>query len=193
MRRTVPLVALLAIIGCKKKETDAPPATAPTGSAAMAAPAPEPTAPAPTPAAPPPTPVKLTADELKPTCAKIITAELAAKTHGATEVKDETPRPGALAICSLHKGADQVGSVTLACNPDLDTSLIERERAAMTKAKDMTPPIGRGGYRLSNMFTFNDDETPCRIQVTFVELPADDVWPDALRAIVAAVNPGTLK
>lgn len=193
MRHTALLVALVAITGCKKQETEAPPpgANPPTPTA----PAPAPTAPTPppTPAAPPPTPVKLTAEELNPTCAKIITAELAAKTHGATDVKDETPRPGKLAICSLLKGAEVVGSVTLACNPDLDTSLIERERAAMTKAKDMTPSIGRGGYRLSSMFTFNDDETPCRIQVAFVEMPADDVWPDKLRAIMAAVNPAALK
>ena len=191
MRHIAPLIALFAVAGCKKQEADAPPpgANPPTGSAA-AAQAPTPT---PAPPAPPPTPVKLTAEELNPTCAKVITKELAAKTHGATEVKDETPKPGKLAICSLLKGGEVVGSVTLACNPDLDTTLIERERAAMTKAKDMTPSIGRGGYRLSSMFTLNDDETPCRIQVAFVEMPADDVWPDALRAIVAAVNPANLK
>ncbi len=192
MRHTAPFIALLVVAGCKKTE-EAPPATAnpsPTAAAPVEAPPPTPT---PTPAPPPPTPVKMTAEELKPTCAKIVTAELAAKMMGGNAVKDETPRPGALAICSIMKDAEQVGSVTIACNPDLDTTLIERERAAMTKAKDMTPMIGRGGYRLSNMFTFNDDETPCRIQAAFVNLPADDVWPDALRALAAAIHPGSLK
>jgi hypothetical protein len=192
MHKLVLVVALLGFVACKKKETEAPPPTATAPAPTTPTPSPTP-APAPAPATPPPTPVKLTADELKPTCAKIFTPELAAKTHGATEVKDAGAKSGALAICELRKGNEQVGSATIACNPDLDPTAIERERAAMTKAKDLTPSIGRGGYRLSSTFTFIDDETPCRIMVNWMTTPADDVWPDALRAIVAAVNPNTLK
>lgn len=150
-------------------------------------------APAAAPATPPPTPVNMTAEELNPTCAKIFSAELVAKTHGATEVKDNTPKPGRMAICEFRKGEDVLGTAMLACNPGLDVTLIEQERAAMTKAKDLTPMVGRGGYRLSNSFVFNDDETPCRLMVSWMTLPADDVWPDSLRAMVAAINPATLK
>ena len=132
----------------------------------------------------------MTAEELKPACAKLFTAELAAKTHGATEVNEQ----GSKAItCQFKKGADVVGGVTVACNPDLDPSLIERERAAMTKAKDLPAGIGRGGYRIANSFIVIDDETPCRLMISFMEPPADDALPDVLRSITAAVNPGTLK
>lgn len=187
MRNIAPLVLLLVVVGCSK-DKEAPPPSAKSPAAAAPAPAPRPTPPA-----PPPTPVNLTAEELKPTCAKIFTAKLAAKTHGATEVKQEGPTGGALAVCQMMKGAELVGSVTIACNPNLDTTAIERERGAMTKAKDLTPMVGRGGYRLSSNFIFNDDETPCRLTVNWMTTPADEVWPDALRAIAAAVNPTTLK
>lgn len=192
MHKTVLLAALLALVACKKKENDAPaPSAKETGSAAAAPATPTP-APAPAPT-PPPAPVALTAEELKPTCAKIVTAELAAKTHGATEVKQEGGEGGRLAVCTLLKDGESVGSITVACKPDLDPTAIQRERAAMTKATDIPPSIGRGGYRISSIFFFNDDETPCRLQVAFMTVPADDVLPDALRAITAAVNPGTLK
>jgi hypothetical protein len=192
-RSPVFAVVVLVFVACKKNETEAPPATTETPAAGSSAPAAAPTpSPAP-PLPPPPTPVKLTAEELKPTCAKIITPELAAKTHGATEVKEEGNKGGGMTICQMFKGPELLGSATIACAPDLDPTAIERERGAMTKAKDLTPSIGRGGYRLSSNFTFIDDETPCRVVVNWMTMPADDVWPDALRAIVAAINPGTLK
>jgi hypothetical protein len=187
MHYLAPFVALLCFVACNKKESEAPP---PPPTPTPTAPAPTPT---PAPTTPPPAPVKLTADELKPTCAKIFTPELAAKTHEATEVTETGSKGGAMTICELRKGTEQVGSATIACNPDLDPTAIERERAAMTKAKDLSPSIGRGGYRLSSNFIFIDDETPCRLMVNWMTTPADDVWPDKLRAIVAAVNPGTLK
>jgi hypothetical protein len=190
MRQVVVFAALLVVVACKKKDADAPPPTAqevaPTEATA------EPTPP-PAPPAPPPAPVNLTADELKPTCAKIFTAELAAKTHGATEVKEEGNKGGGMTICQMFKDGELLGSATIACTPDLDPTAIERERGAMTKAKDLSPSIGRGGYRISSNFIFIDDETPCRLMVNWMTTPADDVWPDALRAIVAAVNPDTLK
>lgn len=191
MRHTPLLIALLVVAACKKKEGEAPPpSAAPT---APGTPAAAPTPPTPTPAPPPPTPVQLTEEQLRPTCAKIVTAELAAKTHGATKVEDKSvaslPRG---AICALFKGDEQVGMITIACDPNLDPTAIERERAAMTKAKDLSPPVGRGGYRISSMVIFNDDETPCRLHIGFGEI-AEDKWPDALRAIAAAVNPDTLK
>ncbi len=194
MHRIVPLLALVSIVACKKDDAPAPAAKeAPSGSSAAAAPAPTPT-PTPPPAAPAPTPVKMTAEELKPTCPKIVTTELAAKTHGATDVKPQgsgADKP--LAICELSKGGELVGSITIACNPDLDPTAIERERGAMTKAKDLPGPVGRGGYRLSSVVFFIDDETPCRIQAAWVTPPEDAAWTEALRAIAAAVNPSTLK
>lgn len=137
----------------------------------------------------------MTEDELRPTCAKIVTAALAAKTHGATEVKDAMPGGGMPrgAVCSLLKGTEQVGSITIACKPDLDVSAIERERAAMTKAVDLPTPVGRGGYRLSSIVFYNDDETPCRLQVAFNTLPEDGALTDALRAIMAAVTPTSVR
>ena len=190
MRHIAMVAALCSLVACKKDDAEAP------TPAAEAPPGEEATAPTPPPEAeptPPPTPVDLTADELNPTCAKIFTAELAAKTHGATEVKqDETNAPG-MAICQMLKDGESLGSATIACRADLDPTAIERERAAMTKAVDLSPSIGRGGYRLSSNFIFIDDETPCRLMVNWMTTPPDDAWPDALRAIVAAVNPGTLK
>jgi hypothetical protein len=194
MHHVALLVAMLLVFACKK-EKEAPPTTETPKPVTPAAPAPAPApalAPA-APAAPAPAPVKLGADELKPTCAKIFTAGLAAKTHGATEVKSAMDKPGPMTVCQLIKDGAVVGSATIACNPDLDPTAIERERAAMTKDIDLTPSIGRGGYRISSNFTFIDDETPCRIIVNWMTTPADDVWPDALRAITAAVNPSTLK
>lgn len=201
MYKLLPLVALVIAVACKKQEGDAPaPASskdpgsaAPAGSGSPAATPPAPT-PAP-PATPPPTPVKMTAEELKPTCAKMFTAEVVAKTHGADKVEQQgAAGDKPLAICQFSKGAEVVGSVTVACNPDLDVTLIERERGAMTKAKDMPAGIGRGGYRLSNAFFFNDDETPCRINANWVSPPEDEAaLAAALRAITAAITPATLK
>ena len=191
--RPIALSALLCLaVACKKDDAEAPPpaAEAPAATEEATAPTPPPEEPTPAPA---PEPVDLTAEQLNPTCAKIFTAELAAKTHGATEVKqDETNAPG-MAICQMLKDGESLGSATIACTPDLDPTAIERERAAMTRAQDLSPPIGRGGYRLSSNFIFIDDETPCRLMVNWMTPPADDAWPDALRAIVAAVNPDTLK
>lgn len=194
MHKIVLLAALLALVACKKKENDAPAPSAKESGSAAVAPATPPATPTPAPAPPPPpAPVALTAEELKPTCAKIVTAELAAKTHGATEVKQEGTEGGALALCQLLKNGESVGSITIACKPDLDATSIARERAAMTKATDIPPSIGRGGYRISSIFFLIDDETPCRLQIAFTSPPADDVLPDTLRAVTAAVNPGTLK
>lgn len=185
VRSMVSFAATLTLVACGKGDKQATP-TSGTGSAPSAV-----TPPAePTPAPPAPAPVKMTAEELHPTCAKIFTPELIAKTHGATEVTEQGSK---VITCELKKGADVVGSVTVACMPDLDASLIERERGAMTKAKDLPPGIGRGGYRISNSFVVIDDETPCRLMINFMEPPADDALPDVLRAITAAVNPGTLK
>lgn len=205
----LPLVALVSVVvvvaACKKDgDNAAPAATGKEAGSAAAAPMADTTTPtgpsatppaAATPPAPPPAPVKMTAEELKPTCEKIFTADIVAKTHGATKVESQVHKADKpLAICQFSKGDEVVGSVTIACNPDLDTTLIERERAAMTKAKDMPAGIGRGGYRLSNAFFFNDDETPCRINANWVNPPTDDAaMGDALRAITAAVNPATLK
>jgi hypothetical protein len=200
MHKIVSLVALAALVSCNKKKDDAPAAAKPTGSEEPAAgsSAPAAAAPTPTPAAPAPpapTPVKLTAEELKPTCPKIVTAELAAKTHGATEVvpQGSTTSGKPLAICQLNKGTELVGSITIACNPDLDPTAIERERAAMTKAKDLPGTVGRGGYRLSSVVFMIDDETPCRIQAAWTTPPEDAAWTEALRAITAAITPATLK
>ncbi len=192
MRHITHLAVLLAVFGCKKKESDAPqPGASPAATTPAAAPMP---ARPPTPAEPPPTPVAMTAEELRPTCAKIVTAELAAKTHGATEVKDEAlaglPRG---AMCSLLQGTEQVGSIMIACKPDLDVSAIERERAAMTKAVDLPTPVGRGGYRISSIVFYNDDETPCRLQVAFNSVPSDAALTTALRAIMAAVTPTSVR
>ena len=198
MYRSLPLVALVVLVACKKD------ADAPASATGSAAPAPgasaegNPPAPSPTPAppvTPPPAPVKMTADELRPKCDKIFTADVIAKSHGADKVEAQGPQADKpLAICQFSKGADVVGSVTVACNPDLDVTTIEKERAAMTKAKDMPAGIGRGGYRLSNAFFFNDDETPCRINANFVNPPADEAaMADALRAITAAITPASLK
>lgn len=186
------LVVAVALVGCKTsgdapaKETGA---AATTGSSGTEAP---PTSPAPPPM---PAPVAMTAEELKPTCEKVFTAEVVARTHGADKVETKTPASNdkPLAICQFNKGDEVVGSVTLACNPDLDVTTIERERAAMTKAKDIPVGIARGGYRISNAFFFNDDETPCRINANWVTAPEGAALADALRALAAAVNPTTLK
>jgi hypothetical protein len=189
MRHIALSAVLCLVVACKKDDAEAPPPTAePPASEEATAPTPPPEEPT-----PPPTPVDLTADELNPTCAKVFTAELAARTHGATEVKEEETNAPGMTICQLLKDGEQLGSATIACRPDLDPSAIERERDAMTKAKALSPSIGRGGYRLASNFIFIDDETPCRLMVNWMETPPDDAWPVALRAIVAAVNPGTLK
>lgn len=194
MYKVLTLAALVALVACKKEA----PASGgnETGSAAPAAGSGSatPTPAAPTPATPLPTPVEMTAEQLKPTCEKIFTAEVVAKTHGATAVEQKgAPGVGPLAICEFKKDDEVVGSATIACKPDLDVNLIERERAAMTKAKDMPAGIARGGYRISNAFFFNDDETPCRLNVNWVTAPEGDALADALRAITAAVNPTTLE
>jgi hypothetical protein len=194
MRKSLSLFALVLAVGCNKdKAKEAPPATA-TGSAAPAADVPaQAPAPAPAPAAPAPEPVKMTKEELNPKCAKLFPADVAAKAFaGATEVKEETAK-GPLAICQFMKGEESRGSVTIACNPDLDPTAIERERGAMTKAVDLAAPVGRGGYRISNSFVLIDDETPCRIMANFMTLPEGAAETDALRAIIGAVNPGALK
>src|SRR5687768_7107119 len=115
MRHTIPLVALLFVVACKKEEPAAPPATAPSPAPGTPTPAPAP-APAPAPTTPAPAPVTLTAEELKPTCAKIMTPELAAKTHGATEVKETGGQGRPMVVCELIKAGEAVGSATVACN-----------------------------------------------------------------------------
>jgi hypothetical protein len=193
MYKVLSLAVLIALVACKKENKA--PASSETGSAAPSAGSGSAAATPPSaPPAPPPAPVTMTAEQLKPTCAKIFTAEVAAKTHGATAVEQKgAPGVGPLAICELKKGDEVVGSATIACKPDLDVTLIERERAAMTKATDMPAGIGRGGYRVSNAFFFNDDETPCRINANWVTVPEGDALADALRAITAAINPTTLQ
>lgn len=195
MRPIVLFAALSFVVGCNNKDAETPPPKA--ESPEPSAEAPEPSAEAPATAAapetPPPEPVNLTAEELKPTCAKIFPAELATRTHGATEVKEEGNPAGGMVICQMAKDGEPLGSATIACKSDLDPTAIERERAVMTKAQDLSPAIGRGGYRISSSFIFIDDETPCRVMVNWMTTPADDVWPDALRAIASAINPGTLK
>lgn len=195
MHRYLSVVAVgVALVGCKKDAEKATPATGASGSPAMAdknAEAPVPNAPTPA-AAPPPQPVKLTKEDLNPTCAKLFPADVATKAFGATEVKEDTAR-GPLAICQFLKKGESLGSVTIACNPDLDPTAIDRERGAMTKAVDLPAAVGRGGYRISNSFVIIDDETPCRIMASYMTPAEGPAMADALRAIVAAVNPSTLK
>lgn len=193
MRTFVPVLFVVATVGCNKDKQEVPAATGSASTAEKAAdPAPPAPTPAPTPAPPPLQPVKLTKEELNPTCAKLFPPDVAAKTHGATEVKEDTAR-GPLAICQFMKGGESLGSVTVACNPDLDPTAIDRERGAMTKAVDLPAPVGRGGYRISNSFVIIDDETPCRIMASYMTPAEGPAMADALRAIVAAVNPSTLK
>lgn len=188
------LVVAVALVGCKTSG-DAPAketGTTATGSAGSAAP---PTQPPPAPPPPMPTPVAMTVEELKPTCEKVFTAEVVATTHGADKVETKTPASNdkPLAICQFQKGDEVVGSATVACSPDLDVTAIERERAAMTKAKDIPAGIARGGYRISSAFFLNDDDTPCRINANWVTAPEGAALEDALRALTAAVNPTTLR
>jgi hypothetical protein len=184
----------LALFFACKKETE-PSSSNPQGSAQApsVAASETPPPPSPTPAPPPPTPVQLTADELKPTCAKIFTPDVATAAFGATTVKQEQTSKEALAICQFEKDGASLGTVTIACDPDLDATLIERERDAMTKAKNLPAQVGRGGYRLANNFNIIDDETPCRITASYVSPPEGDALASTLRAIVAAINPSTLK
>jgi hypothetical protein len=186
MRMTALLIPLALATGCKK-ETESSPAPTPGETPPPPSPTPAP------PPGPPPTPVQLTADELKPTCAKIFTPDVATAAFGATTVKPEETSNEALAICQFEKDGTSLGQVTISCAPDLDTTLIERERDAMSKAKSLPGQIGRGGYRLANNFNFIDDETPCRITASYMTPPEGDALAGALRAIVAAVNPATLK
>src|SRR6185503_15587340 len=136
MHQLLALVAFVGFVACKKdKDSSQGTAEVPAAGASTT-----PAAPAPAPAAAPaPTPVKLTAEQLRPTCAKIFTADVAAKTHGATTVKENAATSnehGGMAVCEFAKDGEVVGTATIACNSDLDPSAIERERAAMTKATD---------------------------------------------------------
>lgn len=191
------LVLVLVLAACKKSG-DAPAAGKESGSAgktaAGSAEAPKAEPPKAEPK-PMPAPVKMTAEELKPTCDKIFTVEVVGKSHGADKVENSTPASNdkPLAICMFKKGEEVVGSVTLACNPDLDVTKIENERAAMTKAQDIPAGIARGGYRISGAFFFNDDETPCRFNANWATVPEGDALAEALRTLTAAVNPTTLK
>lgn len=197
MTRIVALASVLALsmVGCgKKKEEAATPPPSP-GSAGSAAAAPTPPAPTPTPAPPAPTPVApapvaLTAAEMKPTCDKLLPVDLATKAFGADKVESASPR---LAICTARKGEEVVGSLTVACKEGLDVSNFGGERAAMTKARDLEPMVGRSGYRIGEgSFFVLDDDTPCRLQI-IISNPTDATWPDAIRAIMAQVSPANLK
>lgn len=193
------MLVLVIVVAACKKSGDTPPVGKELGSAESTASAgsaeahnAEPPKAVPKPMS---TPVKMTAEELKPTCEKIFTAEVVAKSHGADKVENTTPASNdkPLAICMFKKGEEFVGSVTLACNPDLDVTTIERERAAMTKVQDIPAGIARGGYHISNAFFFNDDETPCRFNANWVNAPTGDALAEAMRTLTAAVTPATLK
>lgn len=190
------MLALVLVLAACKKSGDAPAKESGSAGSAEATPTEaKPEAPKPAEPKPMPAPVAMTAEELKPTCDKIFTIEVVGKTHGADKVENSTPASNdkPLAICMFKKGEEVVGSVTLACNPDLDVTKIENERAAMTKAQDIPAGIARGGYRISSAFFFNDDETPCRFNANWVNVPEGDALAEALRTLTAAVNPTTLK
>ena len=196
MRYIALVAALVSVVSCSKKDEGeaSSPADSPAESGEQqpaADPQPEPPA-DPEPAGPPVEPVNLTAEQLNPTCAKIFPAEVADQLWSASEVRQEAQAPG-MVVCQMFKGEEMVGGVTMGCKPDLDPTAIERERAVMTKATDLPPSIGRGGYRIANSFVFIDDETPCRLMVSFSSPPADDALAGHLRAITKAVAPSTLE
>ena len=131
-----------------------------------------------------------------PNCAKLLPKGLIAKTHGALETRPARERDGN-ARCELFKGGDGViGIVEVTCAPNLDAELpatLKIEREAQTEAKELSPMVGRAGYRLGDRsFVYLDDDAPCRLHVTWADAaPAN--WADALRAIAAGVTPASIK
>lgn len=128
-------------------------------------------------------------------CARLFPKELIEKTHGASEARP-TSESEESADCELIKEGTAVGIASAECRPGLDPKEVSErfkvEREVMAAAKELSPMVGRDGYRLGDTsFTFLDDDAPCVLKVSWVTPPAAPT--DALRAFAASLSPSSLR
>lgn len=166
------LMAIVLVAACNKKEAT---------QAAPPAPPPQPTEPS---------------EDFALSCAKLFPKELAAATHGADDVK-VVGDGGGIAQCEPQKGGTSVGVVTVSCVAGFDkeaAATFKSERGLLAAARELTPMVGRDGFRLGDTsFTVLDDDTPCRVQVSWVTAPAEAAWTQALKDIMARVTPAAIR
>ncbi|HUQ00948.1 MAG TPA: hypothetical protein VM261_00575 [Kofleriaceae bacterium] len=131
-----------------------------------------------------------------PKCATLLPTALIAKTHGADAVAVDSDGDQS-ASCRIMKGSDAVGVYSVDCVDGFDkeaAQTFEIERGAQQAAKAMEPLVGRAGYRMGDTsFTLLDDDTPCRMMVSWLTAPAADAWPEHLKSLMAALTPAAIK